>query len=50
MSKKAKVLVLLVALGIFWVIIWKSQEERLNAYSEWYCSEVYGLNPDCTKK
>ena len=29
-------------------LVWKSQEARLNAYSEWYCSVIYGKNPDCS--
>ena len=33
---------------LFMLLVWKSQEARLNAYSEWYCSVIYGKNPDCS--
>jgi hypothetical protein len=31
------------------IYLYVLNETRLNNYSEWYCSTIYGLNKDCTK-
>lgn len=29
------------------LVLYQSQARRLAAYSEWYCTEIYGLNSQC---
>lgn len=40
--------IFIIAVTFAILLFWTSQQRRLNAYSEWYCQEIYGLNPDCS--
>jgi len=47
---KLKEILLAIGIIIFLILIWKSQQTRLDEYSKWYCREIYGLTEDCQEK